>query len=220
MPPRKRSPDPAKTCKRCPRLVALRKETAKKEPGWFNGAVPSFGDPDADLLIVGLAPGLRGAHRTGRTFTGDASGAFLYAALTKQKLTSGTYSPDAGDDFQLHNVMITNTLRCVPPQNKPVAAEISKCRPYLKAQIQALPNLKTILMLGRIAHEATLRTLDINLKAAPFGHGAEYRALFKGKNLQLVSSYHCSRYNVNTKRLTVAMFDTLLRRIQTLHNSP
>ena len=210
MPPRHASPEPTKTCARCRRLVALRKETTKTEPGWFNGAVPSFGDEAAELLIVGLAPGLRGAHRTGRTFTGDASGAFLYRALTAQNLTSGTYSADAGDDFQLHNVMVTNALRCVPPQNKPVADEIKKCRPYLQARVRALGNLKTILLLGRVAHEATLRALDLKLKDVPFGHGVEYGTVLNGRPVQLISSYHCSRYNVNTKRLTAEMFDTVL----------
>ncbi len=219
MPAHPAPPEPAKACRRCPRLVALRKETYQKEPDWYNGAVPSFGDEAGELLIVGLAPGLRGAHRTGRTFTGDASGTFLYQALTMQNLTSGTYSADARDDFQLHNVMITNALRCVPPQNKPIADEIRNCQPYLKARIQALPNLKLILTLGRVAHEATLRALALKLKAVPFGHGAEAKTVFNGRSIQLIASYHCSRYNVNTKRLTTKMFDDLLKHVKAMLTS-
>lgn len=204
-------PEPEKTCRRCPRLVKLRKAYIKTEPDWFNGAVPSFGDETAQLLVIGLAPGLRGAHRTGRTFTGDASGALLYQTLTKFGFTTGTYREDGKDDFQLHNVIITNALRCVPPQNKPVSAEIKACRPFLSARIEALPNLKTILMLGRIAHESTLRAFELGLKDYKFGHGASYQVQRETRALTLLSSYHCSRYNVNTRRLTAEMFEDIFQ---------
>jgi len=202
-------PEPAKTCAHCPRLVRYRHEYAAKEPDWFNGAVPSFGDEQAELLIIGLAPGLRGANRTGRTFTGDPSGALLYETLTRFKFTSGTYAEHGQDDLRLNNVMITNAVRCVPPQNKPTGAEINACRPYLKARIAALPNVKTLLMLGKVAHDSTLRTLGLKLKDHPFGHGVQYSTHDEGRPLTLLSSYHCSRYNVNTRRLTPDMFDQI-----------
>lgn len=205
-------PEPEKTCALCPRLVDLRQTYALEEPGWYNGAVPSFGDEHASLLIVGLAPGLRGANRTGRTFTGDASGALLYSTLTKLGLSNGTRCEDAQDDYTLQNVMVTNAVRCVPPQNKPSSIEINTCRPYLKARILALRNLKTILMLGRIAHASTLRALAIKPKAFPFAHSGEYKTELEGRALRLISSYHCSRYNVNTRRLTPDMFEAVLRR--------
>lgn len=207
--PRAHPPEPPKSCRRCPRLVALRKTVRAKEPGWFNGAAPSFGDIKAQLLVVGLAPGLRGANRTGRTFTGDPSGELLYKTLAKLGFSTGTYADNGQDDLQMHNVMITNAVRCVPPQNKPTAAEINTCRPYLEARIDKLANLKTILMLGRIAHDSTLRTLGLKLKDYPFGHASQYETIYKTRPLTLISSYHCSRYNVNTRRLTPAMFDAV-----------
>lgn len=204
--------EPEKACKRCPRLVKYRKTCIKQQPDWFNGAVPSFGDRSAALLIVGLAPGLKGAHRTGRTFTGDPSGEFLYNALAKSGFSSGTYTSGGDDDFRLINAIVTNAVRCVPPQNKPVAAEINACRPFLVATIEQLPALRTILMLGTIAHSSTLRALELKQKDYPFGHGATYNIRHQNRKLSLISSYHCSRYNVNTRRLTLDMFDKILSR--------
>lgn len=209
--PRAHPPEPPKTCKLCPRLVVLRKTVRKKEPDWFNGAVPSFGDEAGQLLVVGLAPGLRGAHRTGRTFTGDPSGALLYETLGRFGFSDGTYADDGRDDLRMKNVLITNAVRCVPPQNKPNGEEINNCRPYLEARIANMPNLKTILLLGRIAHISTLRALGLKLKNHPFAHAAQSKMTYKERTLTLLSSYHCSRYNVNTRRLTPDMFDAVFK---------
>ena len=168
--------------------------------------MPSLGDLDAHLLIVGLAPGLRGANRTGRPFTGDAAGGYLFAMLARFGLATGTYHKDGIDDIRLNGARITNAVRCLPPENKPVAAEINACRPFLTAEIAAMPNLKTILTLGRLAHDATLRSLDIARRNAPFGHAARVNIDADGRQISLVSSYHCSRYNTQTGRLTDAMF--------------
>ena len=197
---------PALDCGFCPRLVKLRSECRASHPGWFNAPVPSLGDLDAPLLIVGLAPGLRGANRTGRPFTGDAAGGYLFAMLARFHLATGTYHQDGRDDIQLNGVRITNAVRCLPPENKPVAAEINACRPFLAAEITAMPKLNTILTLGRLAHDATLRSLDIARRSAPFGHAAHATIEADHRQISLVSSYHCSRYNTQTGRLTDAMF--------------
>ncbi len=202
-------PDAPPDCQLCPRLAGFRSEIAAKEPDWFNGAVPSFGDKAAKLLIVGLAPGLQGAHRTGRPFTGDWAGDLLYATIAKFGFSRGDYQARIDDGLTLTDAMITNAVRCVPPQNKPIGAEINQCRPYLKAQIDALPNLRVLILLGKIAHDSTLRTLGLKLKDHPFGHAAHYRIEHDGRALDLISSYHCSRYNTNTRRLTPAMFETV-----------
>ena len=207
-------PDPAKACSLCPRLVAFREEYQEKEPDWFNGAVPSMGPETAELLIIGLAPGLRGANRTGKPFTGDASGDLLFKTLAK---CGGLAAPDATaatGQTQLENTMITNAVRCVPPQNKPTGAEINTCRPFLQARLTALPNLKVVVMLGRIAHDATIRSLGLKLKDVPFAHGAIAHTELEGRPLMLCSSYHCSRYNVNTRRLTEDMFERVFTRVQ------
>ncbi|MEM9669727.1 MAG: uracil-DNA glycosylase [Pseudomonadota bacterium] len=198
-----------KHCPICPRLVAMREESAAREPGWYNGAVPSFGDPKAELLIVGLAPGLKGANRTGRPFTGDGSGETLFEMLTRFGFTHGTFANEADDGLRLKNVMITNAVRCVPPQNKPVGAEINACRPFLTARIDALPRLKLVLALGKIAHESTLRALDLKLRDYPFSHASTFQIDRESRGLTLLSSYHCSRYNMNTRRLTVEMFEAI-----------
>lgn len=198
-------------CPLCPRLVAFREESIAKEPEWFNGAVPSFGDNNAALLIVGLAPGLRGAHRTGRPFTGDWAGDLLYATLAKFGFSKGTYDARADDGLALQNAMITNAVRCVPPQNKPIGAEINMCRPFLRARIDQLPKLQTLLMLGKISHDSTIRTLGLKLKDHPFGHATRYDVRIDGRPLTLLSSYHCSRYNTNTRRLTVEMFESVFQ---------
>ncbi|WP_286830907.1 MULTISPECIES: uracil-DNA glycosylase [Kordiimonas] len=195
--------EPKAGCTRCPRLVAFRRKNAQAYPTYFNGAAPSFGPETASALIVGMAPGLHGANKTGRVFTGDASGEMLYSCLAEAGLTSGVFENDPKDGFDLAGIMITNAVRCVPPENKPTAAEVAKCRPFLETRIRALPNLKALFALGKIAHDATLRTLGLRLADYPFAHQAVHTL---PNGLVLVDSYHCSRYNVNTKRLTREMF--------------
>jgi len=197
-------PEPPADCALCPRLVEFRAQSREANPDWFNGAAPSFGPEDAALLIVGLAPGLQGANRTGRPFTGDYAGDLLYGALDKFGFSSGVYDARPDDGLKLKDVMITNAVRCVPPQNKPVAAEIKTCRNYLVARIDALPNLKAILCLGRISHDSTLAALGLKQREAPFTHGGEHA--IAGAGYTLFDSYHCSRYNTNTGRLTTEMF--------------
>lgn len=206
---RETPPEAPRTCKLCPRLVAYRGENRRLEPDWFNGPAPSFGDPDGRLLIVGLAPGRTGANRTGRPFTGDFAGDLLYGTLLKLGLAEGVYRADPSDGLVLRDVMITNAVRCAPPENKPTPAEIATCRPFLGARMAALPRLRAIMALGAIAHESVLRAFDMKPSSAKFGHGAE-TALPGGK--RLFSSYHCSRYNTQTNRLTAAMFEDVMMR--------
>ncbi len=201
------APEAPPDCPLCPRLVAYREAVRAKEPGWFNGAVPSFGSDQAELLIVGLAPGVTGANRTGRPFTGDWAGDLLYATLDKFGFSEGVYAADPGDGLRLNGAMITNAVRCVPPENKPVGAEINQCRPFLSARIASLPKLKVLLCLGKISHDSTLRALGLTLSAHPFGHGTKYEVEANGRPVTLLSSYHCSRYNTNTGRLTAEMFE-------------
>ena len=205
---------PAKDCRLCPRLAAFRDANRKQFPDWHNGAVPAFGSLDASLLVVGLAPGLRGANRSGRPFTGDYAGQLLYPSLLKYGRAKGTYGAEADDGFELVDCRITNAVRCVPPENKPTPAEQNTCRPFLITEIAAMPRLKTILVLGRIAHDAALSTLGLRKAAYPFAHGAQHSFTLDGfgKKLSITDSYHCSRYNVNTGRLTEAMFHTALER--------
>ncbi|HEY1613449.1 MAG TPA: uracil-DNA glycosylase [Rhizomicrobium sp.] len=195
--------EPPRDCALCPRLFAYRAANRSEHPDYFNAPVPSFGSADARLLIVGLAPGLHGANRTGRPFTGDYAGDLLYPTLLRHGLARGNYAERIDDGLVLEDCAITNAVRCVPPQNKPLPAEINTCRQFLSAQIAAMPRLKAILTLGRVAHESVLRAFGLKLSAHPFAHGAEHQA---GK-LALVASYHCSRYNTNTGVLTEAMFD-------------
>ena len=192
-------------CRRCPRLAAYRDANAAASPDWFNGAVPSFGDPAARLLVVGLAPGVRGANRTGRPFTGDFAGDLLYATLHRHGFANDAFAARPDDGLRLSDCLVTNAVRCVPPQNKPTGAEIAACRPFLAARIAATPRLRAIVALGRIAHDSVLRALGAKPAQAPFGHGA--RAQLGA--LALFSSYHCSRYNTNTRRLTPEMFDAV-----------
>ncbi len=198
--------EPVASCPLCPRLVAYREENARQEPDWFNGAVPSFGDEQARLLIVGLAPGRTGANRTARPFTGDWAGDLLYATIDHFGFSEGTYRADPGDGLTLHDAMITNAVRCAPPQNKPVGEEMANCRSFLASRIAALPNLKVMIALGRIAHENTLRALGLRPAAFKFAHGAEHSVEGPQGPLTLIDSYHCSRYNTNTGRLTEPMF--------------
>lgn len=196
-------PEPAPECAQCPRLVDFRAENQKSSPDWFNAPVPSFGDAASRLLIVGLAPGLKGANRTGRPFTGDYAGDLLYATLLQFGFARGTYEARSDDGLELVDSMLTNAVRCVPPQNKPTPAEIACCRPYLQERISAASNLKVILVLGRIAHDQTLAALGLRKASFPFSHGALHEV---GGGIKMADSFHCSRYNTNTGRLTAEMF--------------
>jgi len=189
-------------CPRCPRLVAFRQSWRGKQPDWHNAPVPSFGPVGARLLIVGLAPGLQGANRTGRPFTGDYAGDLLYATLTRYGFAAGEYAARLDDGLHLIDARITNAVRCVPPENKPVGEEIKQCRVFLKATIAEMPKLAAIVALGRIAHDSTVAALGRSLAAVPFGHGAQHAL----DRLTLFDSYHCSRYNTNTGVLTPDMF--------------
>ena len=193
-----------KGCRRCPRLVGLRKSLRKDHPDWWNAPVPAFGDPDAWLAVVGLAPGTEGANRTGRPFTGDASGELLFTTLTKYGLVNGQFANDPADGIALNGAIILNAVKCLPPENKPTGAEINNCRTYLAKSLDGLPKLQFILALGKIAHDSIIRLSGGRLADHKFAHGANHD-LPDGRTL--IDSYHCSRYNVNTGRLTVAMFE-------------
>jgi uracil-DNA glycosylase family 4 len=193
---------PGRDCPRCPRLVSFRHAWRKREPHWFNAPVDSFGSADARLLIVGLAPGLRGANRTGRPFTGDYAGDLLYSTLTEFGFARGRYAASADDGLELVDCRITNAVRCVPPENKPTPAEIKTCRDFLIATVEEMKNLRVILALGRVAHETYIVASGARRSQFPFGHG---RAHAIGA-LTLFDSYHCSRYNTNTGVLTTQMF--------------
>ena len=203
--------EPPRDCPLCPRLVAFRDANRRAEPGWHNGAVGSFGSDTARLLIVGLAPGLRGANRTGRPFTGDFAGDLLYATLLELGFARGSYAARPDDELALVDCMITNAVRCVPPENKPTSAEIGTCRPFLARRITAMPRLAVLLALGRIAHDSTLAALEARRSAFPFAHGARHEVR---SGLTLFDSFHCSRYNTNTGRLTPAMFRAVLQSIR------
>ena len=189
-------------CPRCPRLVGYRQELRAREPGWFNAPVASFGSVDAQLLIVGLAPGVQGANRTGRPFTGDYAGVLLYGTLAEFGFSKGRFDARPDDGLELVDARITNAVRCVPPENKPTPQEITTCRDFLKATIAEMPNLRAVVALGRIAHESVVHALEVKRTAAAFGHGN--RATLGAP--ALFSSYHCSRYNTNTRVLTPEMF--------------
>lgn len=198
---------PDHDCPLCPRLVAFRHEARKNEPTWFNGPVPYFGSLTAQFLIIGLAPGLQGANRTGRPFTGDWAGDLLYETLIDFGFAQGAYDERPDDGLRLINCCITNAVRCVPPQNKPTSAEINNCRSFLSQHIENMPQLTTILALGRIAHDSVVRALGTTPAKIPFAHGARAHILDKsGRSLALFDSYHCSRYNTNTGVLTPKMF--------------
>jgi len=201
---------PGRDCPLCPRLHALRHEWRCREPQWFNAPVPSFGSPTARLLIVGLAPGLKGANRTGRPFTGDYAGDLLYETLKRFGFASGTYAARPDDGLTLIDARITNAVRCVPPENKPLPAEIRTCRRFLAATIAEMPGLRAIVTLGRISHESTIAALDQRRSAAPFGHGARQDLA----GLRVFASYHCSRYNTNTGVLTTAMFRAVFAQVR------
>jgi len=200
--------EPPRDCPRCPRLVALRRECQAEHPNWWNAPVYAFGDPGGWLAFAGLAPGKHGANRTGRPFTGDYAGDLLFATLAEFGLSKGRYQARIDDGLTLDGAIIVNSVKCLPPQNKPIPAEIANCRPFFEAQMAALPKVRVIIALGRIAHDAALRAFGERLAAHPFAHGAVH-ALPGGRHL--VDSYHCSRYNTNTGRLTADMFRDVFR---------
>jgi uracil-DNA glycosylase family 4 len=202
--------NPGRNCTRCPRLAEFRGTWRKREPEWFNAPVPSFGPAQARLLIVGLAPGLQGANRTGRPFTGDYAGVLLYDTLLRYKFAQGEYAARLDDGLTLVDCRITNSVRCVPPENKPTPAEIKTCRNYLEQTIAEMPNLRAIVALGRIAHDSAVTALGAKKSAAPFAHGAKNML----GPLALFSSYHCSRYNTNTGVLTPDMFHAVFASIR------
>lgn len=207
------APEAPRDCGRCDRLVAFRSANKAAYPGWFNGAVPSFGPSNAKLLIVGLAPGLKGANRTGRPFTGDYAGDLLYSTLSTFGFSTGRFEARPDDGLRLIDCMITNAVRCVPPQNKPLPSEIAQCRGFLTARMEALPNLRVILVLGRIAHDQTLTTLGVRKASCAFRHGARHDL---SPRLSMFDSLHCSRLNTNTKRLTTEMFHAVFKDIRDL----
>jgi uracil-DNA glycosylase len=196
-------------CPLCPRLVRFRLECRAEHPDWWNAPVPAFGDPDAWLAIIGLAPGKHGANRTGRPFTGDFAGELLYATLLKFGLAEGEYRADPEDGLRLTGAVILNAVKCLPPANKPEPSEIATCRNYLEASLAALPKVQVFVALGQIAHVAAARALGLRPSATRFGHGSEALA---SDGRVLLSSYHCSRYNQNTNRLNAQMFESVFER--------
>ena len=203
--------EPGRDCPLCPRLVALRDGLRRDHPNWHNAPVPPFGPLDGHLLVVGLAPGVAGANRTGRAFTGDYAGQILYPALIAHGFARGSFAADPNDGLTLMDCRIVNAVRCVPPGNKPIGAEINACRAFLAAEIVAMPNLAIILTLGRIAHDSTVRALGLRLKDYPFGHKRLHRPPDRPR---ILSSYHTSRYNISTGVLTPAMFDEVVAELR------
>jgi uracil-DNA glycosylase family 4 len=193
-------------CPLCPRLVAFRQDCRSEHPDWWNAPVPAFGDPQAWLAIIGLAPGKHGANRTGRPFTGDYAGELLYATLAKFGLSEGNYDQHRADGLRLKGAIILNAVKCLPPQNKTIPAEEATCRPFLMEAIASLPRLTTFIALGKVAHDSLCRSFGIPLARARFAHGATHDL---SPQLRLIDSYHCSRYNQNTKRLDAAMFEAV-----------
>jgi len=203
-------------CPLCPRLVRFREECRAGFPDWWNAPVPAFGDRDAWLAIVGLAPGKHGANRTGRPFTGDFAGELLYETLLKFGLAEGQYRADPADRLRLKGAIILNAVKCLPPANKPEPSEIATCRNYFEAALAALPKVRVVLALGQIAHVAAARALGLPPSSTRFGHGAEKVA---SDGRVLLSSYHCSRYNQNTGRLDAAMFEHVFERALILNSA-
>lgn len=207
---------PDKHCALCPRLVAFRDANALKFPSFFNGAVPAFGGLDASLLIVGLAPGLKGANATGRPFTGDYAGDVLYAALKNAGFASGDYQKRADDGLRLHNVRITNAVRCVPPENKPDPSEVRACNRFLSQEFASMQNLKVVITLGNVSHAAVIKACGKKLSALKFAHGAVHSMNINERSFIVLNSYHTSRYNIQTRRLTVPMFDDIIVKAKAL----
>jgi uracil-DNA glycosylase len=209
------SPEPERDCPLCPRLVAYRHEQRKLHPDWFNAPVPSFGADDPRLLIVGLAPGVQGANRTGRPFTGDFAGDLLYETLKGFGFAKGIYRADPHDGLTLKGAMISNAVRCVPPQNKPLPVEIKACNSFLRTRIETLGSLRAVVALGRIAHDGVLTALGARKSLHSFRHGAEHEV----GGIRLFDSYHCSRYNTNTGVLTPEMFRKVFARVREYLNA-
>lgn len=202
---------PISQCELCPRLVEFRKKNQRLYPEWYNGAVSSFGPEKAELMIVGLAPGLKGANRTGRPFTGDFAGHLLYSTLLKFGLAKGVYDERPDDGFELVNCRITNSVRCLPPENKPTPAEVKTCSRFLTPELQ-LPHVKKIITLGKIAHDSLCDVMGLRKKDYPFGHNNRYDIEAFGRSYKLIASYHCSKYNTSTKRLTEDMFHQIFKK--------
>ena len=200
-------------CNKCPRLLSFLDKSRQDNPNWHNAPVPSFGNINAEILVLGLAPGLKGANRTGRPFTGDFAGDTLYQTLISHGLASGIYDPNRNDNLSLINVRIANAVRCVPPQNKPISSEINNCRPFLSTELERMRQLKVILCLGRIAHDTIIRHFKLSAKKHLFSHCKSHKIT---PDLSLLNSYHCSRYNVNTGRLTQEMFDDVFIKLKQL----
>lgn len=201
--------EPPRDCARCPRLVALREECRAEHPDWWNAPVPAFGDPQARIAIIGLAPGRQGANRTGRPFTGDHAGTLLFSTLSRHGLVEGRYDGRPDDGLVLRGAIILNAVKCLPPQNKPVPQEIHNCRPFLADAVAALPRARTFVALGEVAHQSAVKILGGKLPKARFAHQAEHR-MPDGR--MLIDSYHCSRYNQNIGRLTADMLDAVFAR--------
>lgn len=223
--------EPDLDCGFCPRLAGFRNSLRATQPEWHNAPVPNFGGRDAPLLVVGLAPGLRGANRTGRPFTGDFAGDLLYETLIEFGFATGAYGRERDDGLRLVSGAITNAVRCVPPQNKPAPSEIKNCRPFLAATIAAMPGLRAIVALGRIAHESIVRAFGQRLAAFPFAHGAGHVLAAQtgaaiigshasARTIMLFDSYHCSRYNTNTGVLTQDMFRAVFAKVRASLGSP
>jgi uracil-DNA glycosylase family 4 len=204
--------EPPRDCPLCPRLVEYRRENQRQNPDWWNGPAPSFGDPNARLLIAGLAPGRTGANRTGRPFTGDHAGWLLYDTLKKTGFATGTYDPNGDDDLALSGVMITNVVRCAPPLNKPETSEEKTCSPFFAAKLAELTELKVIVTLGDVARRSVLRAMGLKASLGEPGHGSQFMA----GPYTVINSYHCSRLNTNTGRLTPAMFEEIFLRVRAL----
>ena len=207
--------EPPRDCPLCPRLVEYRAENQAAHPEWFNGPAPSFGDVKGRLLVMGLAPGRQGANRTGRPFTGDFAGVLLYDTLIKLGFASGTYQARPDDGVTLHDCMITNAVRCAPPGNKPTPQEEATCRPFLLTRLDQMPNLKVIVTLGDVARRNVLKALGFPGSHGAPGHGSEAIA----GRYHLINSYHCSRLNTNTGRLTPEMFESIFQRAKVLLDS-
>lgn len=207
-------PEPPRDCPLCPRLVSYREANRTAHPDWFNAPVESFGPAGARVLVLGLAPGLKGANRTGRPFTGDYAGDLLYPTLERFGFARGPYQQSPDDGLTLEDCMITNAVRCVPPENKPTGAEARACRRFLEARLAALPALEIVVALGKVAHDNALAALGYAQSARKFGHAAEHEVEGPNGAIVLVDSYHCSRYNTNTGRLTEAMFHAVFERVR------
>ena len=204
--------EPARDCGLCPRLVAYRQENQARNPDWWNGPAPSFGDPGARLLVLGLAPGRTGANRTGRPFTGDHAGVMLFETLLKTGFAQGRYEARPDDGLALADCMISNAVRCAPPGNRPETSEEAACRPFLTARLAAMPRLEVVVTLGDVARRNFLRALGLRASAGIPGHGAEFTA----GPYRVINSYHCSRLNTNTGRLTPEMFEAIFWRARSL----